>query len=109
MESPNISINFQDVAITTPSGDVIASEALRKIAATHLWKSAPTIPLYNASLKLHEGESVELNREEVLILMQIFKPRQHDGKWVNGWALPFAMFAMLGYLEKCLSSMEVKV
>lgn len=101
-ETQNLVINLNDVVITAPNGEVVNVKDYAKIAATHLWKSAPTIPLYQAALKLHDGESVEVTKDDVSILLQIFLP-QHN------WALPFAMFPMLAYLEGKLSYLEGKL
>jgi hypothetical protein len=87
-----VSINFNDVVITMPNGEVLQAKDYSKIASTFLWKSAPTIPLYQAALKLHDGESVEVSKDELSLLLQIFLPQ-------NQWALPFAMFPMLTYLQ----------
>jgi hypothetical protein len=94
-----VSINFNDVVITAPNGDVIQVKDYPKLASTFLWRSAPTIPLYQAALKLHDGESVEVERPDIELLLQIFLPQ-------NQWALPFAMFPMLTYLQGKLEEFE---
>lgn len=94
-----VSINFNDVVVTAPNGEVMQVKDYAKIASTFLWKTAPTIPLYQAALKLHDGESVEFERPDIELLLQIFLPQ-------NQWALPFAMFPMLEYLQGKLGEFE---
>jgi len=96
-----VSINFNDVVVTAPNGEVMQINNYAKIASTFLWKTAPTIPLYQAALKLHDGESVEVDKDEMGLLLQIFLPQ-------NQWALPFAMFPMLTYLQGKLGEFGIE-
>lgn len=94
-----VSVNFNDVVVTAPNGEVVQVKDYSKIASTFLWKTAPTIPLYQAALKLHDGETVEVDKEELTVLLQIFLPQ-------NEWAKPFAMFPMLSYLQAKLQEFD---
>lgn len=98
-EEKAISINFNEVVITAPNGEVVKVKDYIKIASTHLWKSAPTISLYQAALKLHDGEGAELSVQDIQIMIQIFLPKYN-------WILPFAAFPMLAYLESRLRELE---
>lgn len=97
-----IKINFNEVEIFAPNGENVKVKDYAIIAATFLWKTAPTIPLYKAALILHDGDSAEVNEEDLKILLQIFLPD-------NNWILPFAAFPMISYLQGKIPNESEKI
>lgn len=94
-----IKINFNEVQILDPSGNHIQIKDFSAIASELLWKTATTIPLYEASLQLYKGISVNLNKEEIELIINIFKKNQ--------CFYPFAQVPLIKYLENKIKELEV--
>lgn len=98
MEQELIEINFNEVEVKDLDGNVLQITDFAKVAANGIFISAPTIELSDFARILHKGETAQIDKASLEIMIAIFKNKQIF--------MPFAQVPLIEYLDSKLARLD---
>lgn len=99
-EIETVKLNLNDVQIKDLNDNRLVVDDFCKQIGNQIFTAAPTLEIFDASRKIHAGEEVVLNEQELTAIIEIVNNKPYY--------IPLAHVPLMNYLNNLLNTFNTK-